>query len=101
MSTLSPTISDRILFGRPDVHQSPPPDPLTTPLGRVVGLFVAGFEHCRDAGLEVRLSSRDAGAMVFSSVHDRVAIHLCHGTGEIHAQLARNIDQVLSLLVAT
>jgi AcrR family transcriptional regulator len=91
----------RVLFRRPNAHQSPPPDPLTTPLGRVVGLFVAGFERCRDAGLGVRLSSRDAGAMVFSSIHGRVAIHLCHGTGEIHEQLARNIDQLLSLLVDT
>ncbi len=91
----------RILFRRPNAHQSPLPDPLTTPLGRVVSLFIAGFERCRDAGLGVRLSSRDAGVMVFSSIHGRVAIHLGYGIGGTHEQLARNIDQLLSLLVDT
>ena len=89
----------RILFRRPNAGQEPPADPLTTPLGRVVSLFVAGFDRCRDAGLEVRLSSRDAGAMLFSSIHGRVAIYLCYGTGELHEQLRRNIDQLLSLFV--
>jgi AcrR family transcriptional regulator len=91
----------RILFRRPNARPSPPPDPMTTPLGRVVSLFVAGFERCRDAGLGVRLSSRDAGVMVFSSIHGRVAIHLGYGVGEIREQLPRSIDQLLSLLVDT
>lgn len=91
----------RILFRRPNDRRSPSPDPMTTPLGRVVSLFVAGFERCRDAGLGVRLSSRDAGVMVFSSIHGRVAIHLGYGVGEIREQLPRSIDQMLSLLVDT
>jgi AcrR family transcriptional regulator len=88
----------RILFRRPN---APPPDPLTTPLGRVVSVFVAGFERCRDTGLGVRLPGRDAGVMVFSSIHGRVAVLLSYGTGDIHENLARTIDQLLSLLVDT
>ncbi|GAA0901389.1 TetR/AcrR family transcriptional regulator [Pseudonocardia zijingensis] len=90
----------RILF-RPPNRGNPPPDPLTTPLGQVVNLFVAGFERCREAGLDVRLSNRDAGTMVFSSMHGRVAIHLCYGTGKSREQLALGVDQLLSLLVGT
>jgi hypothetical protein len=40
---------------------------MATPLGRVVGVFVAGFERCRDAGLVVRVPCRDAGVMIFDT----------------------------------
>jgi AcrR family transcriptional regulator len=91
----------RMLFRRPDARQGEPPEPMATPLGRVVGVFVAGFERCRDAGLVVRVPCRDAGVMVFSTMHGRVAVQLGYGIGGTHEQLAHTIDQLLALIVDT
>ncbi|WP_028921773.1 TetR/AcrR family transcriptional regulator [Pseudonocardia acaciae] len=89
----------RILFRRHNAGEPVPADPSTTPLGRIVALFVAGFERCEKAGHRLRQPSQQAGTMVFVSTHGLVALYHANPTPRDPAPQWRYVDNLLSLII--